>query len=85
MSTRPSWQKLDRAICAIRSPRNPHRLHRAARPVRPRKPVFTNRSIDIMAEAAIPLLNMVILGSFMAGGVAQLNKLGAAAIEDDEQ
>lgn len=38
-----------------------------------------------MAEAAIPLLNMVILGSFMAGGLAQLNSLSAAAVEDDKE
>ncbi len=35
-----------------------------------------------MAEAAIPLLNMVILGSFMAGGIMQLNELSDAATAD---
>jgi hypothetical protein len=38
-----------------------------------------------MAEAAIPLLNMIILGSFMAGGLVQLNNLSAAAVEDDRE
>lgn len=33
-----------------------------------------------MADAAIPLLNMLILGSFMAGGVYQLRKLGDEVI-----
>jgi hypothetical protein len=47
--------------------------------------MFTIRSIDTMAEAAIPLLNMVILGSFMAGGVVQLNNLSAAAIKEDRE
>ncbi|MEM9758222.1 MAG: hypothetical protein AAF933_03265 [Pseudomonadota bacterium] len=35
-----------------------------------------------MAEAAIPLLNMVILGSFMVGGIVQLNRLSDAAAGD---
>jgi len=38
-----------------------------------------------MAEAAIPLLNMVILGSFMAGGIAQLNSLSAEAVRDEQE
>lgn len=38
-----------------------------------------------MAEAAIPLLNMVILGSFMAGGIAQLNSLSAEAVTEDSE
>lgn len=32
-----------------------------------------------MADAAIPLLNMIILGSFMAGGAIQLKQLGDEA------
>jgi len=40
-----------------------------------------------MADAAIPLLNLAILGSFMVGGVAQLRKLSneAGAESDSER
>jgi len=37
-----------------------------------------------MAEAAIPLLNLAILGSFMIGGVAQLRKLSSEASESSD-
>ena len=33
-----------------------------------------------MADAVVPFLNMVILGSFMAGGAYQLKRLGDEAI-----
>ncbi|MEE4277987.1 MAG: hypothetical protein V2I82_05910 [Halieaceae bacterium] len=36
-----------------------------------------------MAEAALPILNMVILGSFMVGGIAQLNSLSEKAVRVD--
>lgn len=42
-------------------------------------------SSDIMAEAAIPLLNIIILGAFMAAGVAQLNGLSRAAVNDRDR
>ena len=38
-----------------------------------------------MAEAAIPLLNLAILGSFMVGGVAQLRKLSSEATRDADR
>jgi hypothetical protein len=38
-----------------------------------------------MAEAALPILNMVILGSFMAGGIAQLSSLSDKAINDSSE
>jgi len=37
-----------------------------------------------MTEAAIPLLNLVILGSFMAGGAVQLRKLRDDAEDTSE-
>ena len=35
-----------------------------------------------MADAVVPFLNMVILGSFMAGGAYQLKQLGAEAARE---
>jgi hypothetical protein len=55
--------------------------HAASQAVHPHNLIVSVRSFDIMAEAAIPLLNLFILGSFMAAGVLQLNSLSAAAIK----
>jgi hypothetical protein len=35
-----------------------------------------------MADAVVPLLNVLILGSFMAGGALQLRELSQAANDD---